>query len=460
MENLEGEISLHFSIIIPFYNAEKYLEECLSSVISQTISFKDNINLILINDGSTDKSEGIAKRFQNKYPNNIFYEYIINSGPAVARNKGIELIPPNTKYISFLDADDMLEYKALEVVKEFFVENPKINLAVLPVYYFEKKNSAIKLNNRFDKGTRVIDINNEFNSPQFYIGGVFIRSNALNNVRFNENLLFWEDALFINKIIVREGKYGVVDNTKYFYRKRLSEDSLVDTSWYNKYRYTDLIYTGYFELINYSNSLYNKVIPYVQYLIIYHLKLFVFQKNSKILLKVLSNSEQIQFINSVKSLLKNIDDKYIIKQNTKKLHKDFLLSLKKGKSYTIEENIKSVNKKTAIKITSIKIKPHKTIINGYFYDDNYMLKNSDKIFAKSFLLKNYAKRRKLNKQIKIWGYVVRDLKNSGFSIQMPIWALFLTIGVESSNNIINLKKVNVLKVILNKFLNKFNSKFQ
>ena len=64
-----------FSVIMPVYNTEEYLEEAIQSVIEQTIGFEENIQLILINDGSTDNSESICKKYQKKYKNNIIYNY-------------------------------------------------------------------------------------------------------------------------------------------------------------------------------------------------------------------------------------------------------------------------------------------------------------------------------------------------------------------------------------------------
>ncbi len=90
------------SIIIPVYNAEKYLVETIESVISQTYK---NWELIIINDGSTDNSESIAKSFL--YDKRIQYIYQNNAGVSIARNQGIELIKGD--YITFLDADDVWE---------------------------------------------------------------------------------------------------------------------------------------------------------------------------------------------------------------------------------------------------------------------------------------------------------------------------------------------------------------
>ena len=62
-----------FSVIIPIYNVEDYIEETILSVINQSIGFKENIQLILVNDGSPDDSEKICLKYKEMYPNNIIY---------------------------------------------------------------------------------------------------------------------------------------------------------------------------------------------------------------------------------------------------------------------------------------------------------------------------------------------------------------------------------------------------
>ena len=76
------------SIIVPAYNAEKYLEKCLESLVNQT---KKNIEIIVINDGSTDDTEKIILEFKERYPEMIKYFFQENSGQSVARNVGIEM---------------------------------------------------------------------------------------------------------------------------------------------------------------------------------------------------------------------------------------------------------------------------------------------------------------------------------------------------------------------------------
>ena len=99
------------SIIVPVYNVEKYLEECIKSVINQ--SYK-NIELIMIDDGSTDKSLSIMKKYEKKYKNIFVYKQENDEAPGKARNEGIN----NSKgtYIFFLDADDYLHKNAIEIL--------------------------------------------------------------------------------------------------------------------------------------------------------------------------------------------------------------------------------------------------------------------------------------------------------------------------------------------------------
>jgi glycosyltransferase involved in cell wall biosynthesis len=439
-----------FSVIMPVYNSESYLNEAIDSVINQTLSFEKNVELILVNDGSEDGSHDICLEYKNKYPQNIKYKEILNSGPGKARNIGMELISPNSNYITFLDADDKLELNVLEYVNQFFEVNRKVNIAVVPVYYFEKGEGPHKLNYRFEKGSRVINIREEYNSPHFYIGGVFINQDFLKKGRyqFNEGFMFWEDAIFVNEMILADQQYGVVPNTKYWYRKRFTEDSLVDSAWSNKYRYTKLLKTGYSHLINLSLKYYKVVLPYVQYLLVYHMKLFIFQKNSNKLMETLDDKEKEEFIEAFKEKLLIIEDKYILEQDIKSFHKDFLLKLKKGFHFTLEESVDNINPFKSIKVTKRKLGFGWITLRGYFNDPNYTLKKEDRIFIRTSNNKIYAKPYNPNKQIKIWGITAKDFRYSGFLVKIPMWYWHFQFGLKTKEETVLLKKINVF----NKFV--------
>lgn len=92
------------SVIVPVYNVEKYLEKCLNSLVNQTL---ENIEIIIVNDGTKDNSEEIIKKFMDKYPNKIIYLKKENGGLSDARNFGIPYA--KGEYIAFLDSDDYVE---------------------------------------------------------------------------------------------------------------------------------------------------------------------------------------------------------------------------------------------------------------------------------------------------------------------------------------------------------------
>ena len=105
------------SIIVPVYNAEKYLVKCLDSLVNQT---KKNIEIILVNDGSKDKSIDILNEYKEKYPDMITIISQENQGQSAARNSGIE--NATGKYIAFVDSDDYVSKNMFEKLYEKAIE--------------------------------------------------------------------------------------------------------------------------------------------------------------------------------------------------------------------------------------------------------------------------------------------------------------------------------------------------
>jgi len=101
------------SVIVPFYNVGRYIEKCLDSLINQTL---EDIEIILVNDGSQDNSYKIAKDYKEKYPDKIKYYEKTNGGLGDARNFGINYA--TGEYIAFLDSDDYIEPTMYEKMYE------------------------------------------------------------------------------------------------------------------------------------------------------------------------------------------------------------------------------------------------------------------------------------------------------------------------------------------------------
>lgn len=109
--------SYDISVIVPVYNAEKYLQDCIDSLLNQT---KKDVEIILVNDGSTDKSHDIIVKNQKKHSNITVVEQE-NKGVCIARNAGLSIA--KGKYIGWLDADDMLKPTALETLYKMIIDN-------------------------------------------------------------------------------------------------------------------------------------------------------------------------------------------------------------------------------------------------------------------------------------------------------------------------------------------------
>jgi len=124
------------SIIIPVYNVQDYLVRCLDSVVNQTYN---NIEILIINDGSTDNSKEIIQDYKEKYSNIIFYDQT-NAGQASARNKGIKEC--SGEYILFVDSDDWIELNCVEECVQALISSYS-DLVIFDINTI-KSNSIIK----------------------------------------------------------------------------------------------------------------------------------------------------------------------------------------------------------------------------------------------------------------------------------------------------------------------------
>lgn len=219
-----------FSIVMATYNVAPYIDEAMESLIKQQLDFKKNVQVIIVNDGSTDKSLEKAEAWREKYPNNIVVIDEKNSGVSVARNAGIEAA--KGKYINFLDPDDMLDEGVLLRVKWFFMKHPDIKITHIPLYTFEAKSEPHILNKYFDKDEEIIDISKKSKkifahiSSSFFLRTLF----ADPSLRFEEGRKYGEDFALVAKLVEQEKKFALINNFFYRYRARSAGDSAMDSS--------------------------------------------------------------------------------------------------------------------------------------------------------------------------------------------------------------------------------------
>lgn len=370
-----------FSIVIPIYNVEDYMEETILSVINQTIGFKENIQMILVNDGTPDNSESICLKYKEMYPDNIVYIKQKNSGVSAARNNGKQYV--QGEIVNFLDSDDKWELNAFEKVYKFFQAHMDIDVVACPLQYFEaKKGFSHPLNFKF-KNDSVIDINLNPELIQMHMASCFIKANAIKH-DFCTELKYGEDSLFINQIILEKRKYGIMKSTSYLYRKRLSESSAIDTCQLKSIFYNQTLTYFHDEIINYSKEKFGKILHYVQFLVMYDLQ---WRIKRPIPEGILSENEIKDYISHIKSILNNIDDFVIMEQkNIWNEHKIYALNLKYNTDITSKlerrrtdfyyNDIKifSGKLKSLVSLSSINVKSPYLILEGII---NTPLKSDD-----------------------------------------------------------------------------------
>ncbi len=262
------EYKYKISIIIPIYNTEIYLEEAINSVINQTIGF-ENIQLILVNDGSVDNSEKICLKYKNLYKN-IIYLKQENRGVSSARNNGLKHV--EGKYVNCMDSDDKWEKDALLYMYNFMERNYiDVDFASARIKNFEANEDYHYLDYKFEK-TRIIDIEKEPEMLIFHVASSLFKSEIIKNMKFDTNLKIAEDCLFINTILLNKLNYGVVRESVYNYRKRKLGNSTIQNIFENKSWYFDTPKYSWNKLIEESKKKYNVVIKYIQYVLIYELK--------------------------------------------------------------------------------------------------------------------------------------------------------------------------------------------
>lgn len=209
--------SILLSIIIPIYNSDKFLEECLQSVKSQTFS---NYEVIMIDDGSTDSSINIAQTYSLENKNWFLFENS-HKGVSYARNTGIK--QSHGKYLFFLDSDDRIESRLLELLI-CKMEKYSAGIGVSCMKTFGKKTVChLSLDSKYnveylDGKSSLLAFSSRHGYGLYSIGGKMIRKNLLPEGLFREDISYGEDTLLVYEVLLTENPIVFTDEAFYEYR--------------------------------------------------------------------------------------------------------------------------------------------------------------------------------------------------------------------------------------------------
>lgn len=232
------------SLIVPIYNSQNYLEKCVKSLISQTLK---DIQIILINDGSTDNSEKIIKSFDDE---RIVYISKNNEGIGKTRNLGID--KATGEFLAFVDSDDYLNEHFCEYMYQKAV-NDDCDLVVCD--FFEDRNTLVGIKFKDFKDTNLRETPELINYINLGPCNKLYKKSLFDDKsnRFEENLKY-EDAPFVVKMLVSANRIGKVnDYLTYYVIHSNSETTIRDKRMYDILEITNIIVND-LKKVNYPND--------------------------------------------------------------------------------------------------------------------------------------------------------------------------------------------------------------
>ena len=297
------------SVIIPIYNASSTLEKCLNSIINQTYK---NLEIICIDDSSTDSSLDIIKEYKTKDNRIVLLTNDVNSGPGYTKEKGITNATGD--YLAFVDSDDYIELNMMEKMLDYIALN---KLDIVRCSYSSYINNKLYKNDMsFDTGILNSTLKEKFiigllnGSIPAYMQLLIINKRFLDKAKIElGKQYFLEDLLFYLKLFNTTNKIGIINETLYNYV--INDNGItfsLDSEKINKRISDTILYNKEAKKIFKNKDLDKTIDTRTTYLLIHSLyELYCASKNNKkIIIKHLKNDNIIHILNNSKQS----DDKF------------------------------------------------------------------------------------------------------------------------------------------------------
>lgn len=199
------------SVIVPIYNASEYLSRSIESILNQSY---ENLEIILIDDCSTDNSKEIIKKYALKDTRIKPFYSEVNQGVSKSRNIGLKSVSGD--YVMFMDADD---YIVKDMIKIMLEKAIKYNSDMIDSYHLIIYNNKTFLEHKPLKKDLILGNkdNIEMITKSSYITGKLINTKLLKGLLFNENLRRYEDLVFEHELKLRVNNYCLIKDVLYYY---------------------------------------------------------------------------------------------------------------------------------------------------------------------------------------------------------------------------------------------------
>lgn len=267
------------SAVIAAYQIEEYADALFSSIERQSVT-TEILEVIIVDDGSTDNTGKISKVWAQNSRFNVRVVSQSNAGVAAARNRGIDLA--RGEWIAFVDSDDVLDGRYFESLVTFIERDSNESASMLTsrsVIFNEEKGIAQDVHPlgwKYRKGDRLVSLQRE--PHVIHLGGhsTIVRTDVVreNDLRFSSLVKpAFEDAHFIGRYLAcfQEPVIGLVASARYFYRKRANGSSLIDTTWTKPEKFTHEPKYGHLDLLSTIKESYGHVPVWAQNMVLYSL---------------------------------------------------------------------------------------------------------------------------------------------------------------------------------------------
>lgn len=208
------------SVIVPVYNVSNYLDDAINSIINQSYS---NLEIILVNDGSTDDSPEICRKYADVDSRIVFVDFKENKGQSSARNYGMDI--STGKYIAFMDSDDSFVEGAIEKLVEF-AKSKDVDVIGYNANHIKNNDTSAFIKEKYDDsiipGEEYLMRMLKYNQIKDVVWLYFYKAEFLKNhkIRFVEDRIF-EDELWVTTIFLQAHSSCFMDENcyNYYYRK-------------------------------------------------------------------------------------------------------------------------------------------------------------------------------------------------------------------------------------------------
>ena len=328
------------SVIMPVYNAEDYIRKSLGSVVNQVYK---NLEIIIVDDASTDNTKKIIKEYADKDERIIPFYQSINKGVSAARNVGLKAV--TGEYVVFIDSDDEFTPDAIRRMVDMADKYNSDFIDSYHLLYLTKKNGkqiSFTEKKMPKKTTSFGSLNDNIKvlDTYTYITGKLIKKDLLKGMEFDERLSRYEDLVFEHQLKTKINNYVLLNKPIYFYYQR--EGSLVNTLGKKHLCYLDAA-----KIIKNIYSDYNKEIKEkIESILFTNMILTLFTK-------VIKNDDSLDentnlVIDTIKKLIDvfpEYNDNKLINKHIKKRINIYLKTPEKLKKF-----IKRINKINFIKL--------------------------------------------------------------------------------------------------------------